>query len=151
MFESSRVADLLDEEPSRGVPSGHDVVLCQDLLHGGVFAGERSAEEASVQQYGHGRHDLCGPACGPGGAARLLPSGGGHCAVHDGGVSAPGHTKPATEALRAPSDRWRTTNGRGARFYGLAARDLEVPELGGVMATLSENFTLARRALNHFE
>ena len=37
----------------------------------------------------------------------------------------------------------------GSAFYGLAARDLDVPELGGVMATLSENFTLARRALNH--
>ena len=37
----------------------------------------------------------------------------------------------------------------GSAFYGLAARELEARELGEVMSTLSENFTLARRALNH--
>ena len=148
VFESSRVADLLDEEPSReyladmmsSFSKTHSTVM-YSLERGRLRKRRFSSMDMDDMIYAARHAD---PEERPNYYRRVAD-----IALFMTGVF-------PHQAIRSPRRR-RFAHRRtmadyereGSTFYGLAARELDVPELGDVMATLSENFTLARRALNH--
>ena len=148
VFESSRVADLLDEEPSReyladmmsSFSKTYSTVM-YSLERGRLRKRRFSSMDMDDMIYAARHAD---PEERPDYYRRVAD-----IALFMTGVF-------PYQAVRSPRRR-RFAHRRtmadyereGSAFYGLAARELDVPELGDVMATLSENFTLARRALNH--
>ena len=148
IFESSRVADLLDEEPPRQYLadmmssfSKTQSTVVYSLERGRLRKRRFSSMDMDDMIYASRHAD---PVERPDYYRRIAD-----IALFMTGVF-------PHQAIRSPRRR-RFAHRRtladyereGSAFYGLAARELDVPELGDVMATLSENFTLARRALNH--
>ena len=148
VFESSRVAELLDEEPSREYLA--DMMSSFARTYSTVVY---SLERGRLRKRRFSSMDMDDMI---------------HAARHADPGERPDYYRRAADialfmtgmfprqAVRSPRRR-RFAHRRtmadyereGSAFYGLAAREWDVPGLGGVMATLSENFTLARRALNH--
>ncbi len=148
VFESSRVADLLDEEPPReyladmmsSFSKTYSTVM-YSLERGRLRKRRFSSMDMDDMIYAARHAD---PEERPNYYRRVAD-----IALFMTGVF-------PYQAIRSPRRR-RFAHRRtmadyereGSAFYGMAARELDVPELGDVMTTLSENFTLARRALNH--
>ena len=147
VFESSRVAELLDEEPPREYLA--DMMSSFSKTHSGVVY---SMERGRLRKRKFNSMDMdamirasrhADPAERPDYYRRIAD-----IALFMTGVF-------PHQAVRSPRRRFahrRTLadyEREGSSFYGLAARELETPGLGAVLASLSENFTLARRALNH--
>ena len=148
IFESARVADLLDEEPPRdyladmmsSFSKTHSTVM-YSLERGRLRKRRFSSMDMDDMIYASRHAD---PAERPDYYRRIAD-----IALFMTGVF-------PHQAIRNPRRR-RFAHRRtladyereGSAFYGLAARELQAPELGEVMSTLSEKFTLARRALNH--
>ena len=148
VFESSKVADLLDEEPPRDYLadmmssfSKTQSTVVYSLERGRLRKRRFSSMDMDDMIYAASHAE---PAERPDYYRRIAD-----IALFMTGV----YPRQAIRSPRRRSFALRRTladyEREGSAFYGLAARELEVPELGDVMATLSENFTLARRALNH--
>ena len=148
IFESSRVADLLDDEPPRDYLA--DMMSSFARTHSTVFY---SLERGRLRKRRFSSMDMddmiyaarhADPAERPDYYRRIAD-----LALFTTGVFPhqvvrnPRRRRFAHRRTLADYER------EGSAFYGLAARELDVPELGGVLSTLSEKFTLARRALNH--
>ena len=132
VFESSKVADLLDEEPPRDYLadlmssfSKTQSSVVYSLERGRLRKRRFSSMDMDDMIYAARYAD---PAERPG----LLPPHCGHSAVHDRGISSPSHPKPAAAALRPSANprRLRTggqcllrSRGQGVRRAGTRGCD----------------------------